>query len=408
MTFNNESWIEGTPGEHMVALNTKDQGKTWSPMVDIEPYLPNSTNTVSAYGSIVGRPDGSRLFSMYIMNDHNVSHLPGANASASWRADMLGDFVWRYSDTRGKTWSEQSYRIPVPETFIDRHNDWNGTGVQVMWEVDHVKVVNGSAMFAFTKIATYAVAAPEEIFIAVSRNLLDPGTPPGAATWEIWPDQNHGIEAVGGTRPFTTNTSFKKWHADPLGIAEEGHVMPLGAAGDHRFACVFRTSQGYLGSATSSKVGPRAPWERSGYATYLPVSPLKGGAPTTAVFVPPEALMVGIQQSLAGSMIEAALRPGWAEHALNNQLKNPRGPISPKKQPNGLWLMTFYFDGGFGAFASHMSVNDRNNMWLTAGHEVGGGHVLWTQPELLLYDRHHPNGHGYPDLVTTLPRHSRP
>ena len=37
MTFNNESWIEGTPGEHMVALNTKDQGKTWSPMVDIEP-----------------------------------------------------------------------------------------------------------------------------------------------------------------------------------------------------------------------------------------------------------------------------------------------------------------------------------------------------------------------------------
>ena len=27
MTFNNDSWIEGTPGEHMIATNTKDNGK---------------------------------------------------------------------------------------------------------------------------------------------------------------------------------------------------------------------------------------------------------------------------------------------------------------------------------------------------------------------------------------------
>eukprot|EP01045_Picozoa_sp_COSAG04_P016386 COSAG04_NODE_1363_length_7079_cov_19.484815_5_plen_83_part_00 len=52
-----------------------------------------------------------------------------------------------------------------------------------------------------------------------------------------------------------------------------------------------------------------------------------------------------------------------------DQVKNPRGPISPKRQHNGLVLMTYYNDGGFGAFATHMAVNDRNCMWLTAGHE---------------------------------------
>ena len=55
--------------------------------------------------------------------------------------------------------------------------------------------------------------------------------------------------------------------------------------------------------------------------------------------------------------------------SLCAQVKNPRGPISPKRQRNGLVLMTYYNDGGFGAFATHMAVNDRNCMWLTVGHE---------------------------------------
>jgi hypothetical protein len=99
-------------------------------------------------------------------------------------------------------------------------------------------------------------------------------------------------------------------------------------------------------------------------------------------------------------------------HPNASLVKNPRGPISPKRQSNGLVLMTYYSacraawalpcptlargvgvaaprtahrggrrDGaacrgvcvcvcvwhadnnGFGAFASHMAVNDRNCMW---------------------------------------------
>jgi hypothetical protein len=45
-----------------------------------------------------------------------------------------------------------------------------------------------------------------------------------------------------------------------------------------------------------------------------------------------------------------------------------------------------------------MAVADRNNMWLTAGHELNGT-LLWMQPELILYDRRRDHGHGYPDVI---------
>ena len=97
----------------------------------------------------------------------------------------------------------------------------------------------------------------------------------------------------------------------------------------------------------------------------------------------------------------------WADNYENcSFVKHPRGPLSPKRQPNGLILMTYYNTAPLGAFASHMKVNDRNNMWLTVGHEItlknGDKTVQWTQPELALYERDHTRGHGYPDVITDL------
>jgi hypothetical protein len=72
-----------------------------------------------------------------------------------------------------------------------------------------------------------------------------------------------------------------------------------------------------------------------------------------------------------------------AIHPNATKMKNPRGPISPKRQPNGQLLMTYYNNAGFGAFASHMPIADRNNMWLSCGYEFDGT-IKWTQPELVL------------------------
>ena len=46
------------------------------------------------------------------------------------------------------------------------------TPTNVMWEVDHIKQHKGMAMFAYTKIGTYAVAPPEDMFVLSSPNLL--------------------------------------------------------------------------------------------------------------------------------------------------------------------------------------------------------------------------------------------
>jgi len=64
-----------------------------------------------------------------------------------------------------------------------------------MWEVDQIKQVDGKVMFAFTKIGTYAVAAPEEIFFAESSNLLT-AKKPADVTWEIFPKTDHGTTAL--------------------------------------------------------------------------------------------------------------------------------------------------------------------------------------------------------------------
>ena len=56
-------------------------------------------------------------------------------------------------------------------------------------------------------------------------------------------------------------------HAGPLGIAEEPHIIPLTKVDAQHV--VFRTSQGYLGSAQSQTGQPDAPWQPSGYAQYV-------------------------------------------------------------------------------------------------------------------------------------------
>ena len=77
--------------------------------------------------------------------------------------------------------------------------------------MDYIKNLgNGAAAFAFTKMGGYLVAAPEEIFVLQSPNLLSERDP-NKVTWSVWPSGDHGVAPPGG------NPS----------IGEEPHVMPL-------------------------------------------------------------------------------------------------------------------------------------------------------------------------------------
>jgi hypothetical protein len=339
----------------MVSMRTHDEGKTWTGFNPIEPYSNATTGQVSAYGSVAARSDGSRIFALWIQNVHNVSHLPGKPSSpATFRADMLGNFVWKFSDDRGETWSARHYTIPVPYNYIESVNSFskakNGTGdVQIMWEVDHLKTLkDGTLIFAFTKIGTYPVAAPEEMFVLASSNLLSEDDPE-KVVWDMWPHGDHGITATG--------------HPDDPGfVAEEPHVVPVHE--DDMLTLFWRTTQGYIGHSTSQPGGPgqfAKPWTKSTFASYLPT---------------------------------------WADGYRNaSWLKHPRGPLSPKRQSNGQVLMTYYNTAPLGAAFTHLKVSDRNMMWLTAGHDIFPEGLQWTQPELLLYERQRDRGHGYPDIV---------
>ena len=187
---------------------------------------------------------------------------------------------------------------------------------------------------------------PEEIFFLRSPNLLT-AAEPAQVVWQQYPTGDHGVQPP-GPKPLAT-------------IGEEPHIVPLITRAG--YYVVFRTSLGYLGCTYSA--GPNlTAWQPSAYAQFWPRHALAGPAP----------------------------------------MKNPRGPISPKRQPNSTAvLMTFYFNGGFAAFAHAAPLSDRNLMWLAVGLEMtanGTFGMYWSQPELILYDPVRPNGHGYPGPST--------
>eukprot|EP00941_MAST-03F_sp_MAST-3F-sp1_P001324 g1324.t1 len=402
-TWNRSSWAEGSDGEQMVGMQSHDHGQTWSKFVDIEQPSYNTTRS-SSYGSVFARPDGSRIFAVYVANLEEVEGVPGAKPSNHWRADMLMPLVWKYSDNGGISWSTSRFLIPTPKTAIDRNNTWKGEH-SLGWEVDHPIIdEDGAVVFAFTKIGTYAVAPPENIYIVRSKNILTAeiddangvywkhetsknknkgGDGTGGVLWEMLPASDNGIGPVGG--------NLKN-------ICEEPHVLNLPPlqrqmrslrssqiqqlANNYRYYVVFRTGQGYLGSSISTDQSKNITFSSSTFARYAKVH-------STALY----------NEETAG-------------------VKNPRGPISPKKVPGkSLWITTFYNNAGLGSFGTA----DRALMWISVGWQpsdieaeaaaeltIAGETValqkenvgiVWSQPELLLFDRTRNRDHGYPDVL---------
>ena len=73
------------------------------------------------------------------------------------------------------------------------------------------------------------------------------------------------------------------------------------------------------------------------------------------------------------------------------ELKNPTGPITPRRFSNGKFLMTVFADSQ--RFPDLHGFEMRDPYWIVAGWEgmedvAGGGQrktIVWSQPEILLY-----------------------
>ncbi|XP_062503358.1 uncharacterized protein LOC134180262 isoform X2 [Corticium candelabrum] len=316
---------EGGPGERVVSMYSTDRGKSWSKPNSIEA----NTTLTNAYSSIAITRFG-RIYVMYNFNADNVSALPDGKKLG--RSDTLGHFVMKYSDDGGDSWSSHRYEIPYRLTSIDNNNSWKGK-VKMMWSVDQSKLANDSTLYySFTKIGVYPQDAPEEVWFLSSANIMTEQDP-SKIEWTLLPNGDHGIPPPGGNP----------------NIAEEGHVMPLPSGG---FYAVFRTTQGFLGAA-SSPIGKHATeWTTPGFAEY------------------------------------------WRSTANDRlYLKNPRGPITMKQFSNGRYLLLFYNNGDTG-------FNSRNPYWLCCGiTNKSGDTIMWSQPEIILYDRIQDSRPGYPDFI---------
>ena len=228
---------EGEPGQHVVATSSHDHGKTWSPLVDVEPA---DRKIASAYAIALITP-ADRIYAIYCYNGDAISTLPDGKKI---RDDMQGWCCYRYSDDQGRTWSPR-HRIPMRLTAVDRGNEWGGK-LQMWWAIGTPTYFDGKLMFAFTKLGKYILQNGEGWFYR-SENLLTESDPE-KIDWQLLPDGDHGVRAP----------EFGS-------VQEEFDVVHLD--GENFFA-VYRTTKGHAGS-TYSRNGGRT-WTKPDMLRYEP------------------------------------------------------------------------------------------------------------------------------------------
>jgi len=255
----NKNWVcvlttgpgsESQVGQHMVATISSDQGKTWSPLVNIE----ESDAPPSSWGIPYVTPYG-RIYVFYTFNGDTIKSL---NDEPLKHNTELGWYCFKYSDDNGQTWSER-HRIPMRKTTVDFINPWNGE-VQLFWGISKPFSHQNSMYFSFTKMGIHPQDMGEG-FLYKSDNI---NTEKDASKlhWELLPEGNTGISYT------------------PLGITQEEHnVVPLNNGGLY---CMYRTSEGYPANSYSTDNGKI--WSTPEYATYADGSVIKNPRACPRVF----------------------------------------------------------------------------------------------------------------------------
>lgn len=222
---------EGDPGQHVVATISKNRGKTWGDLIDIEP----DTGPEASWVIPAVMPYG-RVYAFY---DYNGDRITGR------RADMLGWYVFKYSDDHGRTWSDKRYRLPVRRTACDQNNGFED-GTQIFWGIDKPIIAHNNLMFAFTKLGKYMLDQGEGWFFQSSNILHE--RDPNKIQWEMLPEGDHGLRA------------------DRFGSVQEEHNIV--ALDDGTLYCMYRTTTGHPCHAYSTDGGET--WTKPQYATYTP------------------------------------------------------------------------------------------------------------------------------------------
>ncbi|NBO93120.1 MAG: hypothetical protein EBV06_12550 [Planctomycetia bacterium] len=227
---------EGSKGQHVVSTISTDRGKTWSKLINIEP----ADGPEASWAVPLLTPSG-RVYVFYDYNGDRIAELDKRKI----RTDMLGWYVYKFSDDGGLTWSKLRYRLPMRLTQADRNNDWKGK-VQIFWGICKPQQAEGSAYFSFTKLGKYMLDQGEG-WLYRSDNILTEKNP-AMIRWDLWPEGDKGIRSP------------------REGSVQEEHNMVW--LGGKNWYCVYRTTQGYPCHTYSQDDGKT--WEAPTPMTYTP------------------------------------------------------------------------------------------------------------------------------------------
>lgn len=255
------SGVEGEPGQHICATISSDKGRTWTPLIDIEPAGGPEASWVMPL--IV--PSG-RVYVFYTYNRDNIRLLENVNSPGmAKRVDTMGAYAFQYSDDHGRTWSGDRHYIPMRNMRIDRGNVYQGK-VQFFWGVGKpILDAKGRMFFGYAKVGKWGnpgtMVESQGCFIR-SDNIATERDP-AKIQFQLLPDGDQGLRAPKGP------------------VSDEANLVSLSADGS--FYATYRTIDGYNCHAYSRDGGHT--WTAPAYATYSPDSSRRLKHPRAANFV---------------------------------------------------------------------------------------------------------------------------
>jgi hypothetical protein len=241
-TFTTAPGHEGGKIQYIVSTYSSDQGKTWSVPIEIE--AASSGLEASWAMPLVTKFD--RIYVFYTFNGDSIRNLPDGTIM---RADTHGWYCYRYTDDKGKTWSER-YRLNMRKTACDRKNDFSGE-VQMFWGIGKPVSKGNDVWFSFTKLGKYFLEESEG-WVYYSDNILTEKDV-YKINWQLLPDGDIGIRSPN------------------LGsVQEEFNIQPMNIK--NGLYCVYRTTLGQPAHSYSYDKGKS--WsepELISYANGLPL-----------------------------------------------------------------------------------------------------------------------------------------
>jgi hypothetical protein len=244
-TLTTGTGCEGQKGQHVVTYRSYDKGKSWQDYCELE----TGDGPESAYSVLLKVP-GGRVFAFYNYNSDNIREVPadpGPTFNGScWRVDCLGDFVFRYSDDHGRTWSKQRYIIDVREMEIDRNNCFGGK-VRFFWNVGKAFFHNNCAYVPLIKIGGFGEGCYTKTEGVLLKCCNISFEAPENLSWETLPDGEFGLKTPFGGGPISEEHSFS-------------------VLSDGSFFCVYRTIDGHPACCYSRDEGHT--WTEPQYMRY--------------------------------------------------------------------------------------------------------------------------------------------